>query len=100
MTGRRWWWVVASLVAALSLAVAGCGSDDEEAGEEGTTTEAAATTGEDEAREQTDQVTLQLKWVTQAQFAGYYAADEQGFYEDECLDVTIKPGGPDIVPEQ
>jgi NitT/TauT family transport system substrate-binding protein len=38
--------------------------------------------------------------VTQAQFAGYYAALEQGYYEDEALDVTIKPGGPDIVPEQ
>ena len=48
----------------------------------------------------TDEVTLQLKWVTQAQFAGYYAAHEQGYYEDDGLDVTIKPGGPDIVPEQ
>jgi NitT/TauT family transport system substrate-binding protein len=38
--------------------------------------------------------------VTQAQFAGYYAALDQGYYEDEGLDVTIKPGGPDIVPEQ
>jgi NitT/TauT family transport system substrate-binding protein len=47
-----------------------------------------------------DKVTLQLKWVTQAQFAGYYAAAEQGYYADEGLDVTIKPGGPDIVPEQ
>ena len=47
-----------------------------------------------------DKVTLQLKWVTQAQFAGYYAALEQGYYDDENLDVTIKPGGPDIVPEQ
>src|SRR5512135_3845754 len=45
-------------------------------------------------------VTLQLKWVTQAQFAGYYAALKQGFYKDQCLDVTIKVGGPDIVPEQ
>ena len=47
-----------------------------------------------------DEVTLQLKWVTQAQFAGYYVAEEQGFYEEENLDVTIKPGGPDIAPEQ
>ena len=47
-----------------------------------------------------DDVTLQLKWVTQAQFAGYYVAEEQGFYEEENLDVTIKPGGPDIAPEQ
>ena len=45
-------------------------------------------------------VTLQLKWVTQAQFAGYYVAKDKGFYEDEGLDVTIKPGGPDIAPEQ
>jgi NitT/TauT family transport system substrate-binding protein len=45
-------------------------------------------------------VTLQLKWVAQAQFAGYYAAADQGFYTEECLNVTINPGGPDIVPEQ
>ena len=47
-----------------------------------------------------DKVTLQLKWVTQAQFAGYYAAKDKGFYKAEGLDVTIKPGGPDVAPEQ
>ncbi|WP_353471228.1 ABC transporter substrate-binding protein [Salipiger sp. H15] len=47
-----------------------------------------------------DELTLQLKWVTQAQFAGYYVAAEKGFYEEENLDVTIKPGGPDIAPVQ
>ena len=47
-----------------------------------------------------DAVTLQLKWVTQSQFAGYYVAKDKGFYEEEDLDVTIKPGGPDIAPEQ
>lgn len=47
-----------------------------------------------------DEVTLQLKWVTQAQFAGYYVALDKGFYEEEGLDVTIKPGGPDIAPAQ
>ena len=47
-----------------------------------------------------DDVTLQLKWVTQAQFAGYYVAKEQGFYEEEDLNVTILPGGPDIAPTQ
>jgi NitT/TauT family transport system substrate-binding protein len=47
-----------------------------------------------------DRVTLQLKWVTQAQFAGYYAAKAKGLYQAEKLDVTIRPGGPDIVPEQ
>lgn len=47
-----------------------------------------------------DKVTLQLKWVAQAQFAGYYAALEKGFYKEQNLDVTIRPGGPDIVPAQ
>ena len=45
-------------------------------------------------------VTLQLKWVTQAQFAGYFVAQKQGFYKEAGLEVTIKPGGPDIAPPQ
>ena len=47
-----------------------------------------------------DDVTLQLKWVTRAQFAGYYVAQDKGFYDEEDLNVTIKPGGPDIAPTQ
>jgi len=47
-----------------------------------------------------DKVTLQLKWVTQAQFAGYFVAKDKGFYKEEGLDVTIKPGGPDVAPPQ
>ncbi|WP_108396860.1 ABC transporter substrate-binding protein [Devosia submarina] len=49
---------------------------------------------------QDNSVTLQLKWVTQGQFAGYYVAQAKGFYEEEGLQVEIKPGGPDIAPEQ
>ena len=49
---------------------------------------------------QAEDVTLQLKWVTQAQFAGYYVAQAKGFYEAEGLNVTILPGGPDIAPTQ
>jgi NitT/TauT family transport system substrate-binding protein len=45
-------------------------------------------------------VTLQLKWVTQAQFAGYYAAAAKGYYKQAGLDVKIRVGGPDINPEQ
>ena len=44
-------------------------------------------------------VKLQLQWVTQAQFAGYFAAVDQGFYKSQCLDVTILEGGVDIVPQ-
>ncbi len=47
-----------------------------------------------------DTITLQLKWVPQAQFAGYYVAAAKGFYGAAGLDVTIKPGGPDINPSQ
>jgi NitT/TauT family transport system substrate-binding protein len=47
-----------------------------------------------------DNLTLQLKWVAQAQFAGYYVAAAKGFYKAEGLNVTIKPGGPDVAPEQ
>ncbi len=50
-------------------------------------------------RQTATKVTLQLKWVTQAQFAGFYAALEKGYYDDEDLDVTIKVGGPSITPE-
>jgi NitT/TauT family transport system substrate-binding protein len=89
---RRLWWLALPVVV-LALLVAGCGGDDED--EAGGTTAAETT----EPQEMTD-VTLQLKWVTQGQFAGYYAALEQGYYEDEGLNVTIRPGGPDIVPEQ
>jgi NitT/TauT family transport system substrate-binding protein len=52
------------------------------------------------AAQAADKVTLQLKWVTQAQFAGYYVAAAKGFYKEAGLDVTIKPGGPDIAPPQ
>ena len=47
-----------------------------------------------------DSISLQLKWVTQAQFAGYYVAKDKGFYAEEDLDVEINPGGPDIAPPQ
>src|ERR671936_2294748 len=45
-------------------------------------------------------ITFQLKWVTQAQFAGYYVAAAKGFYKKAGLDVKIRVGGPDIIPEQ
>src|SRR6266513_1947285 len=47
-----------------------------------------------------DKVRLQIKWVPQAQFAGYFVALDKGYYADENLDVQIIPGGPDIVSEQ
>jgi NitT/TauT family transport system substrate-binding protein len=78
---RSWYLVPASLAAIASLVAAGFAS----AGSSG---------------QKATKVTLQLKWVTQAQFAGFYAAKTKGFYRQAGLDVTIKVGGPDISPEQ
>lgn len=61
---------------------------------------AAAFAAASSAAHAADEFTLQLKWVTQAQFAGYYVALDKGYYADENLDVEINPGGPDIAPPQ
>jgi NitT/TauT family transport system substrate-binding protein len=116
-------------LAALSLVAAACGGDDDSssstaapdttAGGDTATTMAddtattmaddtATTMADDTATtmaddmtpcETPDQVSLQLQWFTQAQFAGYYAAIDQGFYEHQCLEVEIVEGGVDIVPQ-
>jgi len=82
-----------ALVAALALVATACGDDDSSS-----TTVAA---GEEAATcETVDDVSVQLQWFAQAQFAGYYAALDEGFYTEECLNVTILEGGVDIVPQQ
>ena len=96
--------------AALALVAAACGSDSNSSSD--TTAAGAATTaapsgstatGSSEAPDVTTgvlkPVKLQLQWFTQAQFAGYFAALEKGFYRDEGLDVQILEGGVDIVPQ-
>ena len=84
-------------LAAMSLIAAACGSSDTASD----TTTAAPTDTAAPAEECTTPtpVKLQLQWFTQAQFAGYYAAIEQGFYKEQCLDVSIVEGGVDIVPQ-
>ena len=86
MLKTRWVVVLLILTVTLSGCVAPTGESD------------AATTTETET--ELISVNLQLQWVTQSQFAGYYAALEQGFYADEGLDVTIIEGAVDIVPQQ
>ena len=70
---------------ALAIVVAACGGD------EGVTTPEC---------DETDEVRLQLQWFAQSQFAGYYVAQDKGFYADQCLDVTILEGAVEIVPQQ
>ena len=104
----RWTRLVgAAAVGTLVLTACSSGSDstdgaaeettaEETAAEETTAEETAAASGE--CTELTP-VSLQLQWFVQAQFGGYYAAKDKGFYEEQCLDVTILEGGVDIVPQ-
>ncbi len=97
--------VAAAAVVTFALIGAACGSDDDSSSEPSDTsasTEAPGDStggGEPGDCETIDEISLQLQWFTQAQFAGYYAAQDQGFYEDMCLDVTIVEGGVEIVPQ-
>ncbi|KPN18491.1 ABC transporter substrate-binding protein [Arthrobacter sp. Edens01] len=83
-TRRKPLTILASGLAITALALAGCG------GESGDGSAAA---------DELTPVKLQLQWFAQAQFAGYYAALDQGFFEEEGLDVEILEGGADIVPQ-
>ena len=87
-------WTTGAAVATLAL-LAGCGtggtSDTPKAGAGAGATNASCTSP--------TKVKLQLQWVAQSQFAGYYAAKDQGLWAKECLDVTIVEGGVDIVPQ-
>lgn len=87
---------LAALGAVAALALAACSSGGGAGGDE--STGAAAPSGDSSSPAELTPVTLQLQWVAQAQFAGYYAALDQGFYEDEGLDVTIQEAGTDTVP--
>ena len=90
MRGKRRRNFAAGLVV-FALVATACGGDD--GGGDGGAADAADC-------ESVDEVTLQLQWFIQAQFGGYFAAQDQGFYADQCLDVTIVEGGVDIVPQQ
>jgi NitT/TauT family transport system substrate-binding protein len=83
MRKRSWYVLATMLVVATSLVAAGF-----------------AMAGGSSQEQSLTKVTLQSKWVVQAQFAGYYAAKAKGFYKQAGLDVNIKVGGPDIVNEQ
>jgi NitT/TauT family transport system substrate-binding protein len=83
---------VAGLLA-LTLVAAACGDDGDG--------DAAGGGGEGGGDCSTvDQVSFQMQWYIQSQFAGYYAAQDQGFYADQCLEVELVEGGVDIVPQQ
>ena len=106
-------WRFSIIAAILSLVLAACGT-----GGSGTTTPGASASDEGSASASASGGTaaddcgvealggepvaldFQLQWVPQAQFAGYFAAKDLGYYEDAGLDVTLLDGGPDIAPQQ
>lgn len=77
---------VVLIIGLVTMMVAGCSSGS-------TKKESSSTNG-------LQKVTLQLKWLPQSQFMGYYVAKEKGYYEAEGIDLEILPGGSDIIPEQ
>jgi NitT/TauT family transport system substrate-binding protein len=93
-------YILLAVLLALVLVACNTATTPEEAVEEAAeTVEEVATAVEEEMAEMTP-ITLQLQWVAQSQFAGYYAAQALGYYEDEGLDLTIQEGAVDIVPQQ
>ncbi len=82
------WMKVPALMLAMALVLVACGDDTVEGGQDGS-----------EECEELDEVRVQLQWVAQSQFAGYFVANDLGFYEDECLDVEILEGAVEIVPQ-
>lgn len=86
----RWLGTVSAVAAVSALVLSGCSTGGDTGGSGSTSSSGSG---------DLTPVSLQLQWVAQAQFAGYYAAVDQGYYKDEGLDVTIKEGGADIVPQ-
>jgi NitT/TauT family transport system substrate-binding protein len=103
-TARSRFTRVVGIAAVTALALTACSSDSDStdtadtAATEESSTEESADASAGECTELTP-VSLQLQWFVQAQFGGYYAAKDKGFYEEQCLDITILEGGVDIVPQ-
>jgi NitT/TauT family transport system substrate-binding protein len=90
-------------IAALALLAVSCGSDDGGDAEDTSAPAASEAPAGSEAPDVTSgtlvPIKLQLQWLTQAQFAGYYAAVDQGYYTDAGLDVEIIEGAVEITPQ-
>ncbi len=87
-----------SLAMSASLVLAACGTQS--SGSVGASADESSAASDGGGGGETTSVRLQLQWAPQAQFAGYFAAQEMGYYEEEGLDVQILDGGPDVVPQQ
>jgi NitT/TauT family transport system substrate-binding protein len=85
----------------VSLVLVACGSDSKSSNSSGGSSGSGLSVDVSKCTKPSGaKVKLQLQWVTQAQFAGYYAAVDKGFYSDNGLDVQIVEGGVDIPPQK
>ena len=89
-----------TLVASGALLLAACSPAESPADDTDESEAPGASAAESQTAAEPASVRLQLQWTPQAQFGGYYAAEEQGYYADENLTVEFLPGGGDIVPQQ
>ena len=96
MKMKKW---MAALIAMTMFTVmfTGCSEEPAPAAE---TEEVEVVAAETDESVELEPMTLQLKWLPQSQFMGYYVADAKGYYEEEGIDIEILPGGADIIPEQ
>ncbi|MGY9023989.1 MAG: ABC transporter substrate-binding protein, partial [Candidatus Nanopelagicales bacterium] len=102
MNQKKSWIRIVAVAASGLLLLSACSSSDDTAAETSDAATAEETVAEETAAEETaaddgactelTPVSLQLQWFVQAQFGGYYAAKDLGYYEDQCLDVTILEG--------
>jgi NitT/TauT family transport system substrate-binding protein len=97
INGRTRVGLAAAAIAGVAALVAACSSSGNDKGTGANTSAGGGSQSTSNAAPA--DVTLQLQWVTQAQFAGYIAALKQGFYNDQNLNVTIQPAGTDTVPQ-
>ncbi|MDG0793824.1 ABC transporter substrate-binding protein [Cohnella ginsengisoli] len=100
-------WMSVVLLSSI-VAIAGCGSNTNtksgnvnpspanDASPSATTAAASTAASSDLGTQKLKKVVVRLKWINQAQFAGFYIAKEKGYYKDAGLDVDIRPGGSDF----
>lgn len=108
MKTKKWLTGIVAMVMMLTMVLSGCATEETTTTTDTAKTEDVGETAQaEEATEETTEepmalepLTLQLKWLPQSQFMGYYVAAANGYYEEEGIDIEILPGGADVIPEQ
>ena len=96
--------ILSSILVAVMLILAVCAGCSSSKTESTSMSSDSVTSGETTvakpAEGKLDKMKLQLKWLPQSQFMGYYVAQAKGYYKEVGIDIELLPGGSDIIPEQ